>query len=335
MTERNATFGLTLPNRGVLTGATTMDEMLSLARLTDQTPAWDSLWVGDSIFAKPRLDAISLLGALAVTTERVKLGPACFASTPLRPALQLAYQWASLDFMSNGRTIFVACQGQSGGSGGSFDQEYAALGIEPSTRMRRMEEAIDIMRLVTSQENASYEGEYNRFEELTVLPRAVQQPVPIWVTANPVEGKPKMAERALRRVARYGDGWMSTRNTPETFARNLGTIRTYAAEEERDLGPDFEACLYYNINVNEDRRAGFEESKRFLDTYYTQDFDREYLERWVAFGSPEECIQQLQAFIDAGATTITLRLTGFDQQRQFDRVTNEVLPAVASVASTA
>lgn len=328
MSERSATFGLTLPNRGVLTGATTMEEMLDLAERADQTPAWDSLWVGDSIFAKPRLDAIALLGALAVKTERVKLGPACFASTPLRPALQLAYQWASLDFMSRGRTIFVACQGQSGGSGGNFDQEYAALGIDPSTRMRRMEEAIDVMRLVTSEENASYDGEYNRFENLTVLPRSVQQPVPIWVTANPVETKPKMAGRALRRVARYGDGWMSTRNSPESFARNLAAIRGYAAEENRDLGASFEACLYYNINVSEDREAGFEESKRFLDTYYTQDFDRAYLERWVAVGSPDDCIAQLQAFIDAGATTITLRLAGYDQARQFERVTNEVLPAL-------
>lgn len=330
MSERTVTFGLTLPNRGVLTGATTMDEMLDLAERTDQSPAWDSLWVGDSIFAKPRLDAIALLGALAVKTERVKLGPACFASTPLRPALQLAYQWASLDFMSQGRTIFVACQGQPGGSGGSFDQEYASLGIEPSSRMRRMEEAIDILRLVTSQEEASYEGEYNRFENLTVLPRSVQQPVPIWVTANPVETKPKMAERALRRVAKYGDGWMSTRNSPESFARNLATIKGYAAEANRDLGSDFEACLYYNINVSEDREAGFEESKRFLDTYYSQDFDRPYLERWVAVGSPDDCIEQLQAFIDAGATTITLRMAGYDQARQFERVTNEVLPAFTS-----
>jgi alkanesulfonate monooxygenase SsuD/methylene tetrahydromethanopterin reductase-like flavin-dependent oxidoreductase (luciferase family) len=93
-------FGLTLPNRGVITGATTMDEMLQLAEMADGQPTWDSVWVGDSILAKPRLDAIALLGALAVKTERVKLGPACFASMPLRNALLLAYQWASLDFMS-------------------------------------------------------------------------------------------------------------------------------------------------------------------------------------------------------------------------------------------
>jgi len=321
-------FGLTLPNRGVITGVTTVDEMVRLAQKADAAPVWDSVWVGDSIFAKPRLDAIVLLGALAAKTERVKLGPACMASMPLRHPLLMAYQWASLDFLSGGRTIMVACQGQAGPAGGNFYEEFAAFDIAPETRMRRMEEAIEILRLTSSQENASYEGEYFRFENVTVLPRPVQQPIPIWVTANPPMDKPKMRERALRRVARLGDGWMTTLNTPETFGENLETIRAYAREEGRELGPDFEACLYYNINVNEDREAALADSKRFLDAYYTTDYDRATLEQWVAHGSPEECIEQLRRFIDKGATTITLRLTGADQERQFQRVTEEVLPAL-------
>ncbi|MDI3341011.1 MAG: LLM class flavin-dependent oxidoreductase [Sphaerobacter sp.] len=321
-------FGLTLPNRGVITGVTTVEEMLRLAQLADANPVWDSVWVGDSIFAKPRLDAITLLGALAARTERVKLGPACMASMPLRHPLLLAYQWASLDFLAGGRTIMVACQGQAGQGGGNFYEEFAAFGVEPESRMRRMEEAIEILRLTTSQEDVSYAGQYYQFEHITVLPRPVQQPVPIWVTANPPMDKPRMRERALRRVARLGDGWMTTMNTPETFGANLEAIRAYAREEGRELGPDFEACLYYNINVNEDREAALEDSKRFLDAYYTTDYDRPTLERWVAHGSPEECIAQLRGFIERGATTITLRLTGADQQRQFERVTREVLPAL-------
>ena len=57
------------------------------------------------------------------------------------------------------------------------------------------------------------------------------------------------------------------------------------------------------------------------------DYPRPFLENWVAFGSPQECIDRLKAFIDAGATTITLRLTGYDQEAQFKRVTDEVLAA--------
>jgi alkanesulfonate monooxygenase SsuD/methylene tetrahydromethanopterin reductase-like flavin-dependent oxidoreductase (luciferase family) len=329
MPDRTIRFGLTLPNRGVIIGATTVEEMFVLAQKADAEACWDSVWVGDSIFAKPRLDALVLLGALAACTQRVKLGPACFASTPLRNALLLAYQWCSLDYISGGRTIFVACQGAPGQGGGTFEQEFAAFQIEPTTRMRRMEEAIEILRLTSSQEHVSYQGQFNRFDDLSVLPRPVQQPIPIWVTANPAAQYPKMAERALRRVARYGDGWMTTGDTPKSFAENLATIRRYAQEMGRDLGPAFEACLYFNINVNEDREAAIAESKQFLDTYYTTDYPRSYLENWVAFGSPEDCIERLRSFLDAGATTITLRLVGYDQRRQFERVTKEVMAAFA------
>ena len=92
-------FGLTLTNRGVITGASTLEDMVMVTRQADADDVWDSVWVGDSIFAKPRLDAIALLSGLALLTKRVRMGPACFASTPLRPALQLAYQWFSLDFL--------------------------------------------------------------------------------------------------------------------------------------------------------------------------------------------------------------------------------------------
>ena len=331
MSKRDVKFGLTLPNRGVITGATTIGEMLELAEMADAETIWDSVWVGDSILAKPRLDAITLLGALAVKTERVKLGPACFASTPLRNALLLAYQWTSLDFMSGGRTIFVACQGQpAAGRGGNFAEEFAAFGVDPSSRMRRMEEAVEIMRLVTSEEEASYEGEYNRFENITVLPRPVQQPVPIWLVANPDPAKKRNVETALRRVVRLADGWQTTWNTPESFAQHLSTIKSYAKEEGRDLGEDFEACLYYNINVGEDQEAALDEAKMFLDAYYYTDYDRERLKRWVAYGSPEECVNQIQAFIEAGATTVTLRMAAFSQKDQFERVTREVLPALQS-----
>lgn len=321
-------FGLTLPNRGVVIGATTVAEMLQLAADAEQA-GWDSVWVGDSIFAKPRLDAMVLLGAIAARTARVRIGPACFASTPLRNALVLAYQWLSLDLLSGGRTVFVACQGQGEPGGGDFEREFAHFGIEPSTRMRRMEEAIEIMRLVSSRENADYDGQYWRFRNLTMLPRPVQRPIPIWVTANPDLRKGRNTEQAYRRVARLGDGWMTTRKSPKDVERSLAMIESYARETGQELSTNFEIAIYHNINVDEDRERAFVESKRFLDSYYSVDFRRDALELWVAAGSPAECIRSLQGYVDAGATTILLRVVGYDQKRQFKRVTEEVLPAFA------
>jgi len=327
MATQKPRFGLTLPNRGVIIGATTVPEMLEMAEWADGA-GWDSVWVGDSIFAKPRLDALVLLGALSARTGRVRLGPACFASTPLRNALTLAYQWASLDLMSNGRTVFVACQGQPEAGGGDFGREFTAFGVEPSSRMRRMEEAIEIMRLTSSREHVDYEGQYNRFRDITILPRPVQQPIPIWVVSNPDLKKKRNAESGFRRVARLGDGWMTTFKTPAEVRTSIQMIQGYAREEGRTLPANFEVCVYYNINVNEDRTFALEESKRFLDSYYSVSYHRDLLELWVAMGSPAECIENIRRFVDAGATTITLRLTGYDQKRQFKRVTEEVLPAL-------
>jgi len=325
--DQTVRFGLTLSNRGVLLGVTTVEEMLALAERAD-TSGWDSVWVGDSIFAKPRLDAVVLLSALAVRTRRVRIGPACFASTPLRNAVVLAYQWASLDYLSGGRTVFVACQGRPGPGAGDFEREFQILQVEPASRMRRMEEAIEILRLTSAGEDVSYHGQYHRFEHLTVLPRPIQQPIPIWVTANPDLRKPRNVESAYRRVARLGDGWMTTRPTPAELRGSLEMIRGYAREIGRPLPSGFEVAVYHNINVNDDPEAAFAESKRFLDAYYEVDFARPVIENWVALGPPGACVDHLRRLVAAGATTITLRLAGYDQARQFRRVTDEVLPAL-------
>jgi alkanesulfonate monooxygenase SsuD/methylene tetrahydromethanopterin reductase-like flavin-dependent oxidoreductase (luciferase family) len=79
--------------------------------------------------------------------------------------------------------------------------------------------------------------------------------------------------------------------------------------------------------VNESKAKALEESKKFLDTYYMTDFPERSLEAlWVAAGSVEECADRLRALIEAGANGITLRLTSWDQDGQFRRVVEELLP---------
>lgn len=188
-------FGLVLSNRSVVTGAATAEDLLTLAQRAEEA-GWDSVWVGDSIFAKPRLDALVLLAALAARTRRVRLGTASLTSTPLRDPLQLASQWYGLDVLSQGRMIFNASQGAPGPQGGAFEAEFAAFHIDPASRMQRMEETIEILRLASIGEPISYDGEYHQFRGVTVLPRPVQQPLPIWISTATDSRKPKMATRA-------------------------------------------------------------------------------------------------------------------------------------------
>src|SRR5690348_1096335 len=137
-----ATFGLTLPNRGVMYGATSPAEMIELSEIAERSERFDSVWVGDSLLAKPRLESIALLTAVAARTRRVLLGPACFASFPLRHPVLLAYQWASLDLIAEGRTIMVACMGGGNTMAGDAATEFRTMGVQSGERVGRLEEGI-------------------------------------------------------------------------------------------------------------------------------------------------------------------------------------------------
>ncbi len=198
-------------------------------------------------------------------------------------------------------------------------------------RQRRLEEHVAIFRRLWSEDHVSFEGQWFQFDDITLAPKPVQQPCRIWLANNPWTVKPDPArkERALRRVARLADGWQTHSLRPEIFADYWQTILEYTAEEGRDPSK-MENCLYHNVNVNEDREAAYEETKRFLDAYYSANFSREKIEAWTAFGSPEQCIQNLRQFRGTGVQRITVRLCSWDQAGQFERVVREVLPFVNS-----
>ncbi len=322
-------FGLTLSNRGILLGLTQAEDILQMAENTDASGAFEHVWVGDSIMAKPRMESITTMAAIAGRTRNVQIGVACMASFPSRDPIVLAYQWASLDVISNGRMVLAACMG------GSIDQqehrtEYRNMRIKASNRAQRMEENIVLLRKLWTEDRVSYEGQFYKMENAFIEPKPVQEPPPIWVTSNPrlTVGKPHIIERSLRRVARMGDGWMTTANPAPEFKELRKRVMEYAGDYDRSF-EDLPCCLYYNININEDREAAFQESKKYLDQYYSINYSREAVENWVALGSPEQCIEQLQTYVDAGATDILLRFPSWDQQGQFRRCVEEVLPAFA------
>jgi len=122
-----------------------------------------------------------------------------------------------------------------------------------------------------------------------------------------------------------GDGFMTTATPADQFEELRRRVFQYAGDYGRSF-EDLPCCLYYNININEDREAAFQESKSYLDQYYSIDYKREVVENWVALGSPDQCIQQIQTFVDAGATDILLRFPSWDQKAQFRRCVEEVLP---------
>ena len=322
-------IGLTLPNRGVLFGAVTAEQMLQLAERADASDRIHSVWVGDSLLGKPRVESISLLSAVAGRTRRVRLGTACMASFPLRDPVLLAYQWASLDLIAQGRTVLVVCTGIIPQEGGRIEGDL--YGVERRDRVTRMVEWIQILRLLWTEPDASFEGQHYRFRGITIEPRPAARPYPpIWIANNAV-GSVDLVSRTHRRVARHADGWETSLPEPDDLAWRLEDIRSKLLDEGRD--PDcFETHLYHNININEDRQQAFGESKRFLETYYGEEFSPARIQSWCALGSPEECVEHLLAYKKLGFSEVTLRLTSWDQEAQFERLVDEVLPALEEAA---
>jgi alkanesulfonate monooxygenase SsuD/methylene tetrahydromethanopterin reductase-like flavin-dependent oxidoreductase (luciferase family) len=326
-------FGLTLTNRAVVLGAMKARDLLSVTAAAEASEAFDAVWVGDSLLAKPRLEAVSLLAALAGATSRLRLGVGCLATFVHRHPVLFAHQWASLDVLSTGRTWLVVCLGGPDEANRAQALEHAVMGVQSHERPARLEEGIVVLRKLFHDQPATHRGRFYQFEGVSLQPQPLQQPCPIWIASNPTgltwkgggSASPQVVERAFRRVARYADGWMTNKVSPEEFRRQWGEIKRMAREEGRDparLG----SALYHNIIINEDRQAGLEEAKKFLDTYYTADFSPEFVEGWTVAGGPDRCIEQLQEYLDAGLDHVALRLASWDQRGQLKRFLNEVAP---------
>ncbi|HEU5422897.1 MAG TPA: LLM class flavin-dependent oxidoreductase [Nitrolancea sp.] len=325
-TEQPVRFGLSLPNRAVLFGLP-VETLLASAEQADRSGFFDSVWVGDNFLSKPRLEAIVTLSALAARTRHLRLGTICLASFPLRHPLPLALQWASLDVLSGGRTILAVCLGGSARMGPKFAQELAALGVRSNERAGRLEEGIELLRLLWGPEPVSYHGRFYTLDDVVLQPKPVQPRIPIILAVNPPEqADPAVEERALRRVARLADGWQTDGTPPAVFARRWARIREYAhefgrADEVRD------ASLHLMVNIDDDAGRARREAVEFLAHYYGSGaISDEKLASWLAFGPPVAVAEKIAAFVAAGCTTVVVRFTALDQQGQLDRFLAEVAP---------
>jgi alkanesulfonate monooxygenase SsuD/methylene tetrahydromethanopterin reductase-like flavin-dependent oxidoreductase (luciferase family) len=327
---RKVTFGIVLPTRGVLfSGSDPRKDVIELSKLTEEY-GYDGVWAGDSILAKPRLDSVAVLSAVAGATQKLKLGTSCFASFPLRHPILLGYQWATLDQLSGGRTILVICQGTPTQHGPIYRNEYDAFGIPPKEKVERIEEGIEIMRKIWKEDGVSYDGKIYKFKNVTVQPKPVQKDCPIWIASNPrstgeLEGPPGKIEANFDRVGKYADGWMTTMVTPEEYEEDLRKVLTYASKYGKDKSK-FKASLYYNVNMNEDKSKASDESADFLLKYYRED-PSGILDKWVAFGNRKDVVKKLESFVNAGVQDFNIRFVAWDQIEQLKKFSEEVLPS--------
>src|SRR5258705_9942702 len=149
-------LGVLIPARGVVMQSAhrpPVEECWTMARHADRA-GYDAVWVGDSIVAKPRLEAVTTLAYLAGITERVRLGTAVLLPA-LRHPVVLANELANVDHMSRGRLVLGLGVGWSLPSA---ELEWAACGADHKRRVRRLEEHVEIWRMLWRGEPVTHRG---------------------------------------------------------------------------------------------------------------------------------------------------------------------------------
>ncbi|MCH8235357.1 MAG: LLM class flavin-dependent oxidoreductase [Chloroflexi bacterium] len=308
-----------LPTRGVvLAGGESPDagHIVEMARLAEDAGV-DSVWVGDSLVAKPRLEPLAALAAVAVATSRVRIGTSVLLAALRHPVL-LAQTAATVDQLSKGRLTLAI------GVGGAFTEsqqnEWATAGVDRRTRAGRMEEMIEIMRGLWSGAPVTFHGKHFDLEDVTLGYRPWQRPgVPILLATHSGEGR----SRQYARAAKLADGIISITDDPDEFA----SVRRRVAEEAISIGrspEDLSSAYYMTVNLDPDADRGHEEGVRWVTDYYGLNF---WGDRWGPYGDPDGVIDRIRKFVAAGADEVIVRFASYDQPRQLELFAERVLPA--------
>jgi probable F420-dependent oxidoreductase len=156
------------------------------------------------------LDPMVALGYLAARTTTLRLGTS-ITVVPMRHPIITAKQIATADHLSRGRVIF-------GAGVGWMAEEFALLGASFHDRGRRMDEYLRLMKVLWTEDNPQFAGEYFRISDCGFAPKPVQKPhVPLWVGGE--------SPAALRRAARLGDGWHSAATALAELPGKLKVLR--------------------------------------------------------------------------------------------------------------
>ncbi len=168
----------------------------------------------------PWFEPLTVLAALAGVTQNIHLATGILIA-PLRPAVLLAKQLATLDVLSRGRVSI--------GLGVGWQQEeYQASGVPWEGRYTRLEEQIRVCRLLWSEAPAAFMGTTVRFERIHAFPRPVQSDgVPIWLGLA-------ASDRNIERMAEFAQGWIPMEQDPARLAPVIARIRTAVASRGRD-----------------------------------------------------------------------------------------------------
>jgi probable F420-dependent oxidoreductase len=249
----------------------------------------DSLWFSERLSAPMIVpEPITTMAAVAARTRRLKFGPSVLVM-PFRAPVIAARELAMIDYLSGGRMLPAV------GIGVESEREFKAAGVPFRERGRRTDEAIRIMRLLWEQDEVTFAGEFWTLERVSVLPKPVQKPFPLWIGGN--------SEAAMRRAGRLGDGWIPSFITPAQMRIGVEKTQAFAGEAGREVPADHFGVLVY-FGLDDDGRSARAAAEPFIPRNRVDDAT---LAACTAFGPPDAAIGRLEEYVKAGASKFVLR----------------------------
>lgn len=289
------------------------DEICAFAERVEEL-GLDSIWPSDHVVSRqPSLDVACLMAMFAARTKRIKMGPSVL-SLPARDPIHVAKTYASLDHLTGGRRRVIMAVGLGGDA-----RECTVSGIPENERGARMREGVEVMRKLWSAPNVTHQGRFYRFENVTIEPRPVGGPLDVWIGGQ--------SDLALKRVARYGDGWMPSFITAREFAAGMAKLSAYGADLGRTIEPG-EAGVLLLTHVSRDAEAAREAARKLLKR---APIPQEALDERSAIGTVDDVVARLRAFVDAGCTKFILFpiAPAGELIPQIELVGTEILPRFA------
>jgi alkanesulfonate monooxygenase SsuD/methylene tetrahydromethanopterin reductase-like flavin-dependent oxidoreductase (luciferase family) len=245
----------------------------------------DHLCVGDhvSFFVGAGSDGLTTATALLVAQADLPVYVALYL-LPLRHPVPVARQLATLAQLAPGRLTLGV------GIGGEDPHEIEICGVDPTTRGRRMDESLQILRGLGEGTPVTFDGEFFSLQEALIVP-APSPPVPLIVGGR--------SDAAVRRAARFGDGWLGIWVSPRRF----GAVRDQIAGEAIEAGRDtstFEHALNVWCGFASTREAAREPLAAQMQDFYQMPF--EPFERYSPYGTPEQVAEFLSPYIESGCS---------------------------------
>ena len=240
-----------------------MDNIGEFAQRAEQL-GFDLLGCGEHVmFHGPVGNTFISLSVAAGATQKIKL-LSSIVLLPLYPAALVAKMGAALDVASHGRYNFGV------GIGGEFPKEFEACGVPVKQRGSRTNEALEVITRLWTEKKVSFEGRYTTLNEVSIEPAPVQKPrPPIWVAGR--------KEPAMKRTAKYADGWLPYMYTPEQLHDSIEKIKSLRKEYGRDV-ESFQPGVFIFTATHANGDKGREMAANRLGKQYAQDFfqaDRE------------------------------------------------------------